>query len=146
MKASRALHVPLALIGLLTLAGCGEDVSAGKPHTHDPHLEVTLCGLCGEVKGSDDCCTEDALVCDTCGKHKGSILCCSPAIHGVRDVILCRECGEVRFTGACCKEPAEECAKCGLHKDSPGCCKIHDLPIEDEEVVSHAHAGHGGHD
>ena len=62
----------------------------GIPHTHNPDAEITLCGLCGEVKGGEKCCQEGVAECPNCGLHKGSILCCSTAINGRRDVILCR--------------------------------------------------------
>ncbi|HJO26172.1 MAG TPA: hypothetical protein QF730_02900 [Planctomycetota bacterium] len=35
----------------------------------------TLCGDCGQVKGTDGCCDADAERCD-CGKIKGSPGCC----------------------------------------------------------------------
>ena len=56
------------LVGpLLFFSGCCKtDVPAG--HNH-PHSEVTaqagdsLCGKCGEIKGSDKCCDQDAQKC-----------------------------------------------------------------------------------
>jgi hypothetical protein len=128
----------------LALTGCQEE-AVGIPHTHHAEAEVTLCGLCGHIKDSEDCCQEGAEICPICGLNKGSILCCSSAINGRRDVVLCRKCGEKVFTKKCCAEGFEICPKCGLHKGSPGCCKIEPVPPDFEgESIEHAHAG--GHD
>jgi hypothetical protein len=107
---------------LLTLFGCQEEY-VGIPHEHHAEAEATICGLCGELKGSEKCCQEGIAECPNCGLHKGSILCCSTAFHG-RDVVLCRKCGEVAFGKKCCKPGPALCPKCGLHRGSPGCCKI----------------------
>jgi hypothetical protein len=141
---SRASCLILPWLGalLLMVPGCAKDEPHGIPHTHHADLEVTLCGLCGHVKDSEDCCKEGAASCATCGKNKGSVLCCSTAINGSRDVILCRKCGEKAFTTKCCQEGAAICPKCGLHKDSPGCCKIEKAPEgAGEHGVEHAHVG-----
>ena len=132
---------------LFTLSGCGEPEAVGIPHTHNPDAEVTLCGLCGEVKGSENCCQEGATLCPICGLHKGAILCCSTAINGRRDVVLCRKCGEVAFSKKCCQVGAAACPKCGLHKGSPGCCKIERVASgEPGNAFEHAHeGGHDGH-
>src|SRR5688572_10201221 len=110
----------LALCGLALLliasSGCGKPEPPGVAHTHNPDAEVTLCGLCGETKGSDKCCKEGIALCPKCGLHKGSILCCSAAFTGApRDVILCRKCGEVAFGKKCCKAGPVLCTTCGLH-------------------------------
>lgn len=115
----------------IAVAGCGEEEVVGIPHTHQADFEVTLCGLCGHVKGSDKCCKEGATVCPICGLNKGSILCCSTAINGRRDAILCKKCGEKVFSKTCCKDGFKICPKCGLHKDSPGCCKIDRVVADD---------------
>lgn len=128
-------------VGLLML-GCSKKEPVGKPHTHHPEAEVTLCGLCGEVKGGTKCCKEGPALCETCGLHKGAPLCCSTAINGRRDVLLCRKCGEKAFTDKCCKAGVAACPKCGLHKGSPGCCKIEPAAKDaHDEEVSHAHEG-----
>jgi hypothetical protein len=129
----------------VAMSGCSEAPPVGKPHTHHADLELTLCGLCGEIKDSDKCCKEGVAVCPNCGLHKGSILCCSPAINGRRDVILCRKCGEVAFSSKCCAEGAVACPKCGMHKGSPGCCKIERVASGDAGQ-SFEHAHEGGHD
>jgi hypothetical protein len=134
----------LSWVGLLLLthAGCAEKESVGKPHTHHPEFEVTLCGKCGEIKESENCCQEGAARCTLCGLHKDSPLCCSTAINGRRDVLLCRKCGEKVFTDKCCKAGIAACPKCGLHKGSPGCCEIEPAPADaTAEEVTHAHAG-----
>ncbi len=65
------------LVGLpSTLAGCSQSDPPGAPHTHHADLEVTLCGLCGQVKDSDKCCQEEARLCPKCGLHRGSPGCC----------------------------------------------------------------------
>lgn len=137
--------LPCLLIGLMLVAGCSKKVAVGKPHTHHPEAEVTLCGLCGEVKGSEKCCKDGATLCPICGLHKGSPLCCSTAIYGRRDVLLCRKCGEKAFTDKCCKEGIALCPKCGLHKGSPGCCKIEPVAKDGGTggEFTHTHEGHG---
>lgn len=133
-------------IGLVVLSGCGKQAPVGKPHTHHAEAEVTLCGLCGEIKEHDHVCKEGATLCPVCGLHKGSPLCCSTAIYGRRDVLLCRKCGEKAFTAECCKEGVALCPKCGLHKGSPGCCKIEPVAKETAgKELSHAHEDGSGH-
>jgi hypothetical protein len=86
---------------------------------------MTLCGKCGELKGSDACCKADAKVCDQCGLHKGSPGCCAGLTKG-QDAQLCPKCGEIKGTDKCCKADIESCKKCGMHKGSPchvACCK-----------------------
>ena len=122
-------------------SGCSE-APAGVPHTHNPDAEITLCGLCGEVKDSEKCCKDGATNCSNCGLHKGSPLCCSPAISGMRDRVLCRKCGEIVFSKKCCKPGPAMCPKCGLHKGSPGCCRIDKFTGESTgNEVEHAHEG-----
>jgi hypothetical protein len=128
----------------VAMVGCSEPEPAGIPHVHNPHAELTLCGLCGETKESENCCKEGAELCPVCGLHKGSVLCCSPAINGRRDVLLCRKCGEVGFTPKCCKAGTALCPKCGLHKGSPGCCKIEPV-AKDATGGEYEHAHEGGH-
>lgn len=141
--------VPTGLLTLLLmLSGCSEPEPVGVPHVHNPDAEVTLCGLCGEVKGGEKCCKEGSETCAICGLHKGAPLCCSTAISGRRDILLCRKCGELGFSEKCCKEGATLCPKCGLHKGSPGCCRIE--PVAKDATgheYEHAHDGdHAGHD
>jgi hypothetical protein len=128
----------------LAIAGCGEEY-VGIPHTHHPEAEITLCGICGEVKEGEKCCKEGAPICPNCGMQKGSILCCSPAISGRKDVILCRKCGEAAFTKKCCSAGPALCPKCGLHKGSPGCCKIEKFTGDAaDSAYEHAHEGNHG--
>lgn len=129
---------------LFPLSGCGEDAPAGIPHTHNPHAELTLCGLCGDIKDTAACCKEGTALCAVCGLHKDSVLCCSSAIDGRRDRVLCRKCGEVAFTKKCCKEGVAACPKCGMHKASPGCCKIDPVP-KDAAGSEYEHAHAAGH-
>jgi hypothetical protein len=132
---------------MFTIANSGcKKAPAGKPHTHHDEFEVTLCGLCGDVKDHDGhTCKQGATLCTICGLHKGSPLCCSAAINGRRDVLLCRKCGELAFSKKDCQEGIALCPKCGLHKGSPGCCKIEPAPKDAAgKGVTHAHEG--GHD
>jgi len=146
-KRSRCL-IPVLAALLFALPGCSEEPK-GIPHTHHPEFEVTLCGLCGDVKEDGHVCKEGAAICPKCGLHKGSILCCSSAYTGApRDVILCSKCGEVAFTKKCCQlgtTDAALCPKCGLHKGSPGCCKI-EKAVDDGSSHTIEHAHQGGHD
>lgn len=127
---------------LVHVVGCSKPEVP--PHTHHPEFEVTLCGLCGEIKGGEKCCKPGIAICPNCGLHKGSVLCCSPAISGRRDVVLCTKCGEKAFTKKCCQEGIATCPKCGLHKGSPGCCKIQRV-AGDGSGESYEHAHRGGH-
>lgn len=139
------LLLPCLAALLFALPGCSEE-PVGIPHTHHAEFEVTLCGLCGDVKEDGHVCKEGAKICSICGLHKGSILCCSTAFNGApRDVILCSKCGEKAFTTKCCQEGFAICPKCGLHKSSPGCCKI-EKAVDDGSGHTIEHAHQGGHD
>jgi hypothetical protein len=127
MTRRSCLLLPLA--ALLALSGCSKK-KVSPPHAHSPDFEITLCGLCGEVKGTEKCCKEGIALCPNCGLHKGSVLCCSSALTSRRDVLLCMKCGERKFTKKCCQEDIALCPKCGLHKGSPGCCKIVGIPSD----------------
>ena len=150
MTRGSCLTALLLTLLLFALYGCSEPAPAGIPHTHNPAAEITLCGLCGEVKGSEQCCKEGVAACPNCGLHKGSVLCCSTAISGIRDIVLCRKCGEVVFGKKCCESGVTgvaACPKCGLHKGSPGCCKIEKFAGNDSDhAYEHSHEGdHGDH-
>ena len=84
-------------------------------------LPVTLCGGCGQIKGSDACCKPGAEKCG-CGLVKGSPGCCK--ITKGKDVPLCLKCGQAKGGEACCDAKAAKCGKCQLAKGSPGCCKL----------------------
>ena len=57
---------------------------------------VSLCGSCGEIKGTGKCCDEDCETCGDCGLHKGAPMCCKvSADFGGEDVDCCAKCGEV---------------------------------------------------
>ena len=94
----------------------------GEEHGDHEHPEVMLCGLCGQIKGSADCCKEGAEKCEKCSLVKGSPGCC--IMTAGQDVTLCAHCGQIKGSADCCKEGAEKCEKCGLAKGSPGCCKM----------------------
>ncbi len=53
---------------LATIKANGETVKVLSP--------VILCGKCGEVKGTKECCAKDAVKCKKCGLNKGAPGCC----------------------------------------------------------------------
>ena len=127
MKYLRSLMIALALAGVV-LAGCSggdqenkADDAAGKASAD----AAALCGKCGLVKDSDECCKlEGKEICDKCGLVKDSPGCCLPGVES-GNVSLCTKCGEVKGSDECCKTEGKEiCGMCGLIKGSPGCCKI----------------------
>lgn len=113
-----ALAVGLALLGMST-ATLAQD-EAPSQGTAD---EIVLCGKCGQIKGSAECCKADAAKCSKCGLIRGSPGCCKLSESG-KDVTLCAKCGQVKGSDLCCKADAVKCGKCGLAKGSPGCCKL----------------------
>ena len=90
---------------------------AGELATDVPPM---LCGKCGQVKGTEECCMKDAVMCKACGMAKGSPGCCNLPEAG-KDVELCTKCGEIKASDDCCRKDMHQCKKCGLAKDSPGC-------------------------
>ena len=84
-------------------------------------LPVVLCGKCGQIKGTSECCAKDGKKCGKCGLAKGAPGCCK--IEKGKDATLCSGCGQVKGSEECCAKEAAKCKKCGLHKGSPGCCK-----------------------
>ncbi len=118
----------VALLGLVVW-GCGQattpdaDPEAGKATQGAAETAAAfLCGGCGQIKGSQDCCAEGAETCAKCGLAKGAPGCCK--IEKGTNTELCTKCGQIKGADDCCAEGAETCAKCGLAKGSPGCCKI----------------------
>ena len=83
---------------------------------------VKLCGSCGEIKGTANCCKKDAEKCSKCELIKGSPGCCK--MTKGETVKLCSSCGEIKGTTKCCKKDAVKCTKCNLIKGSPACCKL----------------------
>ncbi len=98
------------------LAGCGNCKSHAKKAAKP--WAVTLCGRCGEIKGTDKCCLAGAKRC-ACGAIKGSPGCCKIKIGG-KDAALCANCGEVKGSKKCCAPGVKRCS-CGAYKGSPGC-------------------------
>ncbi|MFH1312496.1 MAG: hypothetical protein ABIJ00_04645 [Candidatus Eisenbacteria bacterium] len=99
---------------LALIAARGETVAETPP---------ILCGKCGQLKGTEECCMKDAVRCKDCGMAKGSPGCCIMPEAG-KDVDLCTKCGEIKGSDDCCGKDMQHCKKCGLAKDSPGCCNI----------------------
>ena len=137
MKSLFALLVAITLVA----SGCGQSTTVQDPVLTDSltPASVTLCKDCGQVKGSETCCSDDAETCH-CGFHKGSPACCKADKTG-EDITLCAKCGEVAGGEKCCAEGAEVC-DCGMHKGSPGCC----LKTDDDEGHEEDHDGEEGHD
>lgn len=81
---------------------------------------ISICGKCGEIKGSENCCKPGLEKCSKCDAHKGSPGCCKLK-ENKSDLILCK-CGHIKGSKLCCKSDNELCAKCGKAKGSPGCC------------------------
>ena len=124
----------LALSGLM-LTGCNKPADAPPEGTTNVSADVSLCGECGQVKGSEACCAEGAETCEGCQFCKGSPACCKASKDDVADgsITLCGKCGQVKGSDTCCKEDAEVCEKCKLHKGSPGCCQKDVLAARTEE-------------
>ena len=117
--------------GALALAaiawtGCNSQTEHGETTASEgensPAASVTLCGDCGQFKGTDVCCNAEAPKCDGCSLAKGSPGCCK--IEADEDVALCTGCGQAKGTTDCCKADAPQCDGCELAKGSPGCCKM----------------------
>ncbi len=73
-------------------------VGCGKPETAKTK---TLCGGCGQIKGTELCCKEGVPKCDKCELAKGSPGCCK--ITKGTEAVLCGCCGEIKGSEACCK-------------------------------------------
>jgi len=127
----------LLSIAVLFTVGCGETPS-DVPGVSAPavmsaaYQSATLCGKCGQVKGSESCCAEGAETCEACKLAKGAPGCCK--IEAGSDAVLCAGCGQVKGSETCCAEGAEKCAKCGLAKGAPGCCVLEKVAAEEEAV------------
>ena len=121
-----AWFLPLLLVVALGGWGCRQSAEEPvQPAAVGEAAEgggVFLCGACGQIKGSDDCCKQDAAKCAMCELAEGSPGCCK--IAKGTDAKVCTKCGQVAGSENCCKPDAVKCAKCGLAEGSPGCCKI----------------------
>ncbi|MBL4770183.1 MAG: hypothetical protein JKY61_03315 [Planctomycetes bacterium] len=86
-------------------------------------MSVTLCGGCGQVKGSPDCCLDGATKCTGCGLDKGAPGCCK--MEKGKDAKLCG-CGEIGGSDACkakCAKKEACCAKPGSDACKTQCSK-----------------------
>ncbi len=110
-------------VACLGLAGCQASNKPAAKAEVSPGA-VGLCTGCGQIKGSDACCREDAATCPGCGLAKGSPGCCKIEKGSSRSVSLCTGCGQIKGSQQCCAPGQAICTKCGLAKGSPGCCKI----------------------
>ena len=117
------------VVGIFALGCEKKEESAPAPDSTSPAIgkttsaSVSLCSMCGEVKGTPKCCAPDAAKC-ACGKNKGAPACCKELDFSKGDVQLCTKCGEVKGSANCCAPGAEKCSQCSLNKGSVGCCKI----------------------
>lgn len=121
----------MTLLAATFVAGCGSDAQTTKSaeRTQDtlssPINEAFLCGKCGQIKGSDQCCKPGQTLCAKCELAKGSPGCCLLPKGTTEDVQLCTKCGFLKGSQECCKiDGKQKCSSCGLIKGSPGCCKI----------------------
>lgn len=121
------------------LGAVGLAAGAGECKKKPPYPDVTLCGNCGQVKGSADCCKQGATLCKACGLHKGSPGCCR--IKKGKMVTLCGNCGQCKGSDlCCCKKPDQpRCKGCGLFSKSPGCCRIN-APAVQKAAMAQAEA------
>ena len=55
---------------------------------------VILCGKCGEVKGTKECCAKDAVKCKKCGLNKGAPGCCKMTADG-KNMVVCPKSGKL---------------------------------------------------
>ena len=132
----------LSLVSVFALGfmiGCGETTdpaanpesgsataSTDETSSEEGYVHAALlCGKCGEEKGTDSCCAEDAEKC-ACGMTKGSALCCKELGEDVAGKDICSGCGHAVEADEHhhCDEDCETCDKCGLHADAPACCKL----------------------
>ena len=117
-KAMGLLTIVLLCGMVFVVSGCkGDGTSTAKADT------VALCADCGQVKGSDACCSEDAEACSMCSLAKDAPGCCVME-KGDASVALCTHCGQIAGSDVCCKPDQAKCEKCDLTADSPGCCKL----------------------
>ncbi len=66
MSSLRGFAGVVVLVALLLVVGCAAEADAAQD----------LCGDCGQVSASAECCAPDAEECSDCGKAKGSPGCC----------------------------------------------------------------------
>ena len=74
MKMTLTLVLGLGLL-IPLLAGCGLEAEPGAAN-EEPQATVSLCGGCGQFKGSEACCADEAALCSGCQLAKGSPGCC----------------------------------------------------------------------
>lgn len=116
----KKIILALCLVGTLGSLAISAPASGSPSQGEQIKKNIVLCGHCGEVKGSTNCCKADAPKCGSCKLQKGSPGCC--AMEKGKDVTLCSHCGEIAGGEKCCKmEGREKCSQCGLFKGSPGC-------------------------
>ena len=115
MQTIRIVAIAALFAMAIGFIGCN---TAGKSSSDET---ISLCGKCGQIKGTEVCCIADTPKCDKCGLAKGSPGCCKLPEAG-KDAALCGHCGQIKGSDVCCKADAPKCDKCGMAKGSPGCC------------------------
>lgn len=121
----------------LLMAGC---VASSIPPYQPTKEEITqlkakkplvLCGKCGEIKGTANCCKSGLPLNDETGFHQNSMrqqiimttqgsltkqeLDC---LYSQKDVTLCEKCGHIKGTDKCCKKTAPIDPKTGFESNS----------------------------
>ena len=124
------------------VAGCKQETpppakEEGAVTDKPPYPDTTLCGKCGQVKGSAMCCCNkpDQPRCPKCGLFLGSPGCCR--ITKGETATLCGKCGQVKGSELCCcnKPDQPRCTMCGLFKGSPGCCRINKPEVQTAAIA-----------
>lgn len=133
---SRFLFVSVSLVFAIATLGCTSgdtsNVDLDSPIvTSSDEALGKICGACGDEKGCETCCSENAESCDACGKNAGSALCCVEVDEAAVGKDLCGKCGHVAGAESCCAEGAAQC-ECGMAKGSPLCCKLEKSDSEGE--------------
>lgn len=116
MKSISMVVFLLVLMGSAVNSGC---YTADRAASAESAASLALCGDCGQIKGAEACCADDAETCSGCDLAKGSPGCCK--MEKGEDVALCA-CGEIKGSDGCCAEDAVKCDGCGKTKGSPACC------------------------
>ena len=137
------LLASMAVLSLVAVVAVGCGKSTPPTTVTNPALTkvlyepASLCGKCGQIKGTDACCVEGAAVCEKCSLHTGAPGCCK--LEAGTDATLCVACGQIKGTDVCCAEGAETCPNCQLAKGSPGCCKLQKVVADADVDHDHDH-------
>ena len=129
MKKLLALVPAFALMAAL-MVGCGggddtSDSGDGESTSQNSTEAVEFTNAsycaCGNEKGSESCCAEDAEECADCDFAKGSDPCCTGVEKAEAGFCAC---GNEKGSENCCAEAATKCTDCGFATGSTLCCKL----------------------